>query len=299
MKAFAEYHTRFEGDTYGACRSCGGKCEIFKISTLLPGEKCYMSEILGIPEYNLEQQYLDRLDTPYGTVDVLKLKNGCPFLDRTYYCTARPAKPVFCDSYPIIFNIQNNKVRYTIDPHDCPMVHWEPYQECISSFQKDGIQALRKLRIPMEWLKIVQLYDAFDFDYTRIEKEARETEGYQVFSIEHILGFACNGYEKAAWERGLQLLRVRLNRVHRQLLKVTGVHRPKTLEQRAEKKRHIAFLRHDRREKLRVIDEAKNDPALWSDAGGGKYRALVMHLLLSIEKVKEHTEDYVKQWAEY
>jgi Fe-S-cluster containining protein len=94
------YHDHFHGDTYDACARCGGKCEKFKISTLMPDEKTFMAEKLEMSVSVLEEKYLSRIDTPYGMVDVLKMKDGCNFLDEEYHCTAIRLNPYFATHTP-------------------------------------------------------------------------------------------------------------------------------------------------------------------------------------------------------
>jgi Fe-S-cluster containining protein len=209
-KSVSRYHSLFEGDTYDACARCGGKCEIYKVSTLLPGEKQYMASYFNMPLCDFENKYLDCLDTPYGKVDVLKMKNGCPFLDKEYHCTALPVKPVLCDSYPIVMDIKGNRIEFRIDQHDCPMVHWPEYEKYVRNFAENGTAAMRQLDAPLEWWKLVMLYDEYDFDYVRIEKELRHSPEYETFFIEDILSYACNGYEKRARQAGLKLFSVRI-----------------------------------------------------------------------------------------
>jgi uncharacterized protein len=211
------YHDNFEGDTYDACFHCGGKCEKYKIATLMPGEKEYMSKKLGIPIPVLEEKYLSSINTPSGTVDVLKMKDGCNFLDDQYRCTAIPAKPVNCDSYPIVFYLTKRTVKFEIDKHDCPMVHWREYDKAVEAFATKGIDIIKKLKVPFSWWKMVVLFDEFDVDYISIDKHLSKTGGYEEFYLEKILGYACNGYEKKARTRGLMLMIERF----RKLLKTT------------------------------------------------------------------------------
>jgi Fe-S-cluster containining protein len=194
---FRAYHTNFQGDTYDACARCGGRCEKLKIAALLPGEKEYMADVLEFDLGEFENRFLDRLDTPFGSVDVLKLKDGCPFLDSGYHCTASKAKPVLCDSYPLVFSLRGRKVTFDLDRRDCPMVKWPEYRKAVEAFIEKGVPALKALRAPLSWWRMVALFDEFDFDYGKIETELRRQPGYQFFCLEDVLEFVCNGYEQA------------------------------------------------------------------------------------------------------
>jgi Fe-S-cluster containining protein len=197
---YATYHSSFQGDTFDACARCRGYCEKYKIATLMPGEKEYMAEALNVNLKEFEDRYLDRLDTPFGDFDVLKLKDGCNFLDDQFRCTAGIHRPVLCDSYPLIVKIQREKVKFFLDKWDCPMVRdWsKDYAIYLKNFQKRGIASLEGLRVPAAWWKAVAVWDKFDFDCVRIEKELRTTTENQTFMLEEVLAFACNGYEKSA-----------------------------------------------------------------------------------------------------
>jgi Fe-S-cluster containining protein len=203
------YHKSFRGNTYDACFRCGGKCEKYKISSLMPGEKEFMAETLSLELNELENKYLSLINTPYGKIDVLKMKNNCNFLDEEFRCTAIPAKPVLCDTYPIVFSISKGSVQFIIDRHDCPMVHWPEYAQAVEEFRTRGIAALRKIRVPLSWWKQVALFDEFDFDYVRIERELTRHAGYEEFCLEELLAYACNGYEEKARRRGMKLLELR------------------------------------------------------------------------------------------
>jgi len=204
------YHKSFRGNTYDACLRCGGKCEKYKISSLMPGEKEFMARTLKLGMNELENTYLSLINTPYGKIDVLKMKDNCNFLDGEFRCTAIPAKPVLCDTYPIVFSISKGRVKFTVDRHDCPMVHWPEYAQAIEDFRTKGIAALRKIRVPLSWWKQVALFDEFDFDYVGIERELARHAGYEEFYLEELLAYACNGYEEKARKRGMKLLELRL-----------------------------------------------------------------------------------------
>jgi Fe-S-cluster containining protein/predicted GNAT family acetyltransferase len=224
IKCIKYYHDNFEGDTYDACAKCGGKCEKFKVSTLMPGEKEYMVKELNIQMEVLEGRYLSKINTPYGNVDVLKMKDGCNFLDKEYHCTAIPAKPVMCDSYPIVFSLHKKSVKFEIDQRDCPMVHWKKYKDAVDTFATRGIKTMKELKVPFSWWKIVALFDEFDFDYVSIEKNLAKTKGYETFYLEKLLGYTCNGYEKKAYRLGISIMEERFRILQKKSIRTLNRH---------------------------------------------------------------------------
>jgi len=288
---FTRYHGSFAGDTYDACARCGGKCEKFKISTLMPGEKEFMAEKLNIPLTVLEEKYFSAINTPLGNVDVLKMKNNCPFLDEEYRCTAIPAKPVLCDTYPVVFYISKGKVHFKIDKTDCPMVHWPEYDMAVKDFETKGIRALKEMKIPFTWWEKVTLYDEFDFDYIRIEKDLGRTTEYATFYLELLLGYACNGYEKRARKRGLDLMIQRLQNCQKKSEKKLG----KWL---SVKNRMITSITHSYRkliegqikDEIDYLKKLKTDLVLMTEPNAHKYFYTINHCLNSI---KQH-DKYLK-----
>lgn len=189
MNPFEQYHREFNGDTFETCVKCGGRCEQTKIATLLPGEKEYMAETLGISIETLDRDYLDQIDTFFGPVDVLRLtgEGGCKFLNERFECTAKPAKPVLCDIYPLIFKLEEGGIQFVIDK-DCPMSLPE-YAARIAKFESAAVLAMRHFRIPLGWLRAVELFDPFDFDYARIDKELKKRLGQTTYALDDVLAF--------------------------------------------------------------------------------------------------------------
>ncbi|MBX3063118.1 MAG: YkgJ family cysteine cluster protein [Anaerolineae bacterium] len=216
FERFAAFHETFNGEGSGIwniCAQCGGRCEIYKIGTLLPGEKEYMAAGLNLPIEVLEAHYLDRLVTPRGTVDVLKLKPGCPFLDANYHCTLaeRKVKPVLCEIYPVMFSVEQIggtasepqlKVNFEIDELDCPLVHrhsewggrkidnpnFETYRQY---FQEHGIPLLQQLDVAPEFYWIVAQYDEGNFDYRALAQRRHvPVNQYDTFTLDEVL--ACD-----------------------------------------------------------------------------------------------------------
>jgi Fe-S-cluster containining protein len=192
---FQQFHTAFDGEGDGMwkiCAQCGGRCEWHKIGTLMPGEKEYITSYLGLSLDEFTNKYLDGIVTPRGTVDVLKLKLGCPFLDTNYHCVLadKKVKPVLCEIYPVVFEVEETRdehqqphyqVHYAIDEVDCPLMHatyhWKErdivnprWQEHREYFASRGIQLLSAIDAPAAWYWIVAQYDSENFDYRLLEK---------------------------------------------------------------------------------------------------------------------------------
>lgn len=216
FEKFDAFHSHFNGEGNGmwqVCAQCGGRCEIYKIGTLLPGEKEYMAAGLNLSLAQLEAQYLDRLVTPRGTVDVLKLKPGCPFLDANYHCTLaeKRVKPVLCEIYPVVFSVEQIggtqhapqlEVTFDIDELDCPLMHrhyeWNGHQidnphymNYRQYFKETGIELLQALDAPPEFYWIVAQYDEGNFDYRRLAQcRQKPVNEYDTFTLEDVL--ACD-----------------------------------------------------------------------------------------------------------
>jgi Fe-S-cluster containining protein len=216
FERFQAFHDSFDGEGNGmwqVCADCGGKCEQHKIGTLMPGEKEYIAARLGLLLADFEARYLDQLVTPRGTVDVLKLAPGCPFLDRCFHCTLADShvKPVLCEVYPVVFEAQRVggsdddplvEVTFSLDQLDCPLLHeqyawstrtinnprWQAYR---SYFEQQGIQRLRNLDAPVAWYWIVAQYDSDNFDYHAL-KQLRQVpiDRYASITVEQLMSCA-------------------------------------------------------------------------------------------------------------
>ena len=180
---FEDFHREFHGDTWDVCARCGGKCEIHKIGSLMPGEAEYIADDLGMPVPEFRDRYLDGIVTPIGLVDVLKLKPGCPFLSADYRCTIPDVKVVLCDVYPIVFEVGENDVAFMLDPW-CPITRY--VKELASVFERDAIPALRRLNAPLDWYRAVELYDSFCVDYDRIFALRESEPGYAILTLDAI-----------------------------------------------------------------------------------------------------------------
>lgn len=180
---FEDFHREFHGDTWDVCARCGGKCEIHKIGSLMPGEAEYIAEDLGVAIDKFRDHYLDGIKTPLGIVDVLKLKPGCPFLSADYHCTIPDVKVVLCDVYPIVFEVGENDVEFMLDPW-CPITRY--VKELAHIFERDAIPALRKLDAPLEWYRAVELYDGLCVDYERIFALRESEPGYAILTLDAI-----------------------------------------------------------------------------------------------------------------
>jgi len=213
FERFLAFHESFDGERNGmwnSCAQCGGRCEQYKIGTLLPGEKEFIATQVGISVTALEAGYLDRLVTPRGTVDVLKLAASCPFLDTCYHCTlaAHKVKPVLCEAYPVVFEVDQVggteqdpelEVRFLIDEIDCPLVHltyqwgkrsvytpqWKAYRDY---FENTAVERLRQVRAPAAWYWIVAQYDAENFDQQALARVRKvPVNHYATFTLDEIM----------------------------------------------------------------------------------------------------------------
>lgn len=213
FERFQHFHDAFDGEGNGmweVCAQCGGKCEHHKIGTLMPGEKEFIAAAMQLPLVEFEARYLDELVTPRGTVDVLKLVSGCPFLDQCFHCTLADShvKPVLCEIYPVVFEVRQIggtdtapelEVEFQIDELDCPLLHhtyqwskrsvvnprWRDYR---AYFAQTGIERLRRVGAPAEWYWIVAQYDSENFDYHALERlRTVPADQYARFTLEQLM----------------------------------------------------------------------------------------------------------------
>jgi Fe-S-cluster containining protein len=212
FERFDTFHQAFNGEGDGmwqVCAECGGRCEIHKIGTLLPGEKEYMAARLNMSIEALENRYLDRLVTPLGTVDVLKIKPGCNFLDACYHCTMADhrVKPILCEIYPVCIEADpvdgtdenpELKVHYFVDELDCPLMHptftWRGktiqnprYATYRTYFEGTGIALLKALEVPAAFYQILALYDEENYDYPALLALRHvPADRYDTFTLEEL-----------------------------------------------------------------------------------------------------------------
>jgi uncharacterized protein len=180
---FAAFHRAFHGDTWDTCARCGGKCEINKIGSLMPGEAEFIAAGLGVGPEDFRSRYLDGIATPYGVVDVLKIKPGCPFLSADFRCTIPDVKVVLCDVYPVVFEVADGEARYFLDEW-CPIVRCVP--ELAAIFERQAIPALRRLDPPLDWLRAVALFDSLCVDYHRLFALRAAEPGYAVLTLDQV-----------------------------------------------------------------------------------------------------------------
>jgi Fe-S-cluster containining protein/ribosomal protein S18 acetylase RimI-like enzyme len=292
-QAFRAYHRDFYGDTFDACSRCGGKCEQYKIAALMPGEKLYMAQELGVSLRHFEEAYIDSLDTPYGAVDVLKLKDRCNLLTEDNRCAADKCRPVLCECYPIAFRTKGSTVVFEIDRQDCPMTRWPEYAGCVERFANEGVRALKRLKAPLAWWRIVEIFDEFDFDYVRIERDLRSGHGYEVFLVEEILGYACNGYETAARRRGLHLLHLRIRMALAKAL--AGLDAIPAERDRFRKSLQVSYrryLRNAARNMLGAIKDGLRDAGLLGDRRGAAYRLIVAECKELLRKIERDADSF-------
>ncbi len=213
LERFEVFHQSFNGERNGiwnVCEQCGGRCEQHKVGTLMPGEKEYIANQMGLPLAAFEAKYLDRLVTPRGTVDVLKLKQGCPFLDSCFHCTLADnlLKPVLCEVYPVVFEVERLggtedspelEVHFMVDEIDCPLMHavysWgkhnvvnSRWQEYRNHFETAGIERLHNVGAPAPWYWIVAQYDFENFDYDALERIRKvSVNEYDIFTLDELM----------------------------------------------------------------------------------------------------------------
>lgn len=181
---FDAFHKTFKGDTWDICERCGGKCEINKIGSLMPGEAEYIAGGLGTSVATFRTAFLDGIITPYGTVDVLKLKPGCPFLSSDFRCTIKDVKVVLCDVYPVIFDVEHGGVNFSLDEW-CPIVRHVP--DLAAIFERDAIPALERLDCPVDWYRAVQMYDSLCVDYDKLFAKRADNLGYATLTLEQVM----------------------------------------------------------------------------------------------------------------
>ena len=200
-KYFAEFHETFHGDTpetFQVCDKCGGACEFNKIGTLMPGEREYMAATMGLSVAEFSERFLDILVMPDGMeLDVLRLNNGCPFLDpKTFKCNCREFKVVLCDIYPIVFQVKGGRVHFEIDDW-CPLSKTLRFRQ---HFLTAGVAAISKLKVPVAWYRNVAEYDELYFDYVALQKYRNDRSKLQVFTLEELRTFECDGQKNGPKE---------------------------------------------------------------------------------------------------
>lgn len=213
QERFQTFHQHFNGEGNGiwnVCAQCGGRCELHKIGTLMPGEKEFIASHLGLPVEDFTAKYLDGVSTPRGHVDVLKLKPGCPFLDSSYHCVLadKKVKPVLCEIYPVVFDVNiiggtekqpELAVEFLVDELDCPLMHasyqWHGrsihnlhWREHRHYFETRGAELIREVNAPAPWYWIVAQYDNENFDYKALERLRQvPVDQYQTFTLDELM----------------------------------------------------------------------------------------------------------------
>lgn len=186
IERFQEFHSRFKGDSvaiFSVCFDCGGMCEYNKVGTLIPGEKRYMASQLGMSVEDFADKYLDVLIVDGEKLDVLKFVEPCPFLTTDYECSCREFKPIMCEVYPIVFEVEGKEVHYFLDDA-CPLMKDCKFAEY---FNNVGIPAFIDLCVPLKWFKCVEKYDHLNFDYQKIQKRRSSNCKCEEFFLEDII----------------------------------------------------------------------------------------------------------------
>lgn len=199
---FAEFHKSFRGDTaatFKVCAACGGACEFNKIGTLMPGEREYMAGVAGLSVEDFSEKYLDSIRMENGReLDVLRLINGCPFLNRgSFKCDCREYKVVLCEIYPLAFYVRQGLVHFELDDW-CPISDTSRFRR---RFLEIGVPAVKKLGVPVEWYECVAKYDDLYFDYVALQEYRRDVNKPQTFTFEELLSFQRKGQENNPKER--------------------------------------------------------------------------------------------------
>jgi len=181
---FSTFHREVKIDTFDICARCGGKCESNKIASLIPGEAEYIASSSHHELDSFRNLYLDGIATEFGIIDVLKLKPGCPFLGTDYHCMANDYKAVFCEVYPVVFDVTDAIVQFSLDSW-CPIV--QNISEVSRQFEILAIAELKRLDVPLNWFRAVALYDHLCVDYLILQDIRRSDMNYRVFTLGEIL----------------------------------------------------------------------------------------------------------------
>ncbi|MFX1399049.1 MAG: YkgJ family cysteine cluster protein [Promethearchaeota archaeon] len=290
---FNKFHNEFFGDTFNACMDCGGKCEKYSICTLIPGELDYLSFKMKISINELKDRYLDEINTPFGKVEVLKMVNGCPLLDENNNCSIKEIKPILCDTYPIIAKTSGDYITFEIDTNGCMMAKSGKYPTLINYFEEEGIRLLRNLDIPIDWWRIVELYDSFDFDYESIENQLRDNPNFQSFYIEELLGHTCNESIRDGRDTGLDLIKNRLKIEVDPIIEELSykISKTKDLTQILIKSYRDNF-KDLKNTVLNIINEAKSNDQTYSEEERNLYMFYIRYILFIIKKIKNDYDTY-------
>lgn len=199
---FAEFHRSFRGDTadtFKVCAACGGACEFNKVGTLMPGEREYMADVAGLSVDEFSEKYLDFIRMESGReLDVLRLINGCPFLNRgSFKCDCREYKVILCEIYPLAFYVRQGIVHFELDDW-CPIADTLRFRR---HFLEVGVPAVQKLGAPVEWYECVARYDDLYFDYVALQAYRKDLNKPQTFTMEELLRFQRTGQENNPKER--------------------------------------------------------------------------------------------------
>lgn len=183
---FVDFHSQFKGDSvtiFSICFDCGGMCEYNKVGTLIPGEKRYMASLIGMSVEDFADKYLDVLIVDDEKLDVLKFIEPCPFLTTNYECSCRKFKPIMCEVYPIVFEVEGQEVKYFLDDA-CPLMNNSKFAEY---FNDIGIPAFKDIGVSLKWFKCVEKYDHLNFDYQKIQKMRTSNSKCEEFFLEDII----------------------------------------------------------------------------------------------------------------
>jgi len=168
----------------------------------------------------------------------------------------------------------------------------------VRDFETNGIRAIKRLPVPVLWWKIVSLFDGFDFDYPRIERELRNTSGYQEFMLEDVLAFACNGYEYRARLRGLKLAEGRMRcSLHDSLEKLKKKGSGNASMSLAGA--YVANLRDSYREAMVVIDDCRRDREAMTCADMNRYMSCIKYAYHMCDRLELNARSFGRRMSVY
>lgn len=180
---YENFHREFQSNTGTNCELCRGKCEAIKIGSLMPGEAEYIAGKIGRSIHKFRDQYLDGIETPYGIIDILKVKPVCPFLDSGYSCSIKYFKPVLCEIYPVVFAVKHANINFFLDSW-CPIVRHVP--DLSNHFTEAAIPAIKRISAPLTWYQAIETFDGMCIDYEKLFKLRTHRLDYLIFSLDEI-----------------------------------------------------------------------------------------------------------------
>ncbi len=149
----------------------------------MPGEALFIADSLGMDITEFRNKFLDGIITAHGTVEVLKLKPGCPFINKNYECSIRNFKPILCEIYPIVFEVKDNQVDFFLDPW-CPISRLD--NNLKHHFSEKGMAAVKHLPVTLDWWRAVGTFDWMCINYEKIYALRQGQLDYVLFNLDMI-----------------------------------------------------------------------------------------------------------------